>query len=46
MVVASDGGTVEASGGRRIFSRRTAEREASDWAVLDDSSTVASQGFD
>jgi hypothetical protein len=42
----SGGGTAEASGGRRFFSQSVAEREGSDWAVLNGSDTVVSQGFD
>jgi hypothetical protein len=39
-------GTTEATSGGRIFRRRVWEREGSDLAVLDGSSTVVPQGFD
>jgi len=38
--------TAETTGGSRIFRRRLWERKDSEWAVLDGSGTVASQGFD
>jgi len=45
MAGSSDGGAAAAAGGGRNFRRRVEARESVDWAVLDGSGTVVSQGF-